>query len=170
MLLGNDKPCRVQGIGTVRIKMHNEVEKVLINVRFIHELKRNLISLGMLDDLGYVIRVESRILKIRGLTKLSKEGFLGDEKVQEMEFCEACVYGKSYRVKFGTGVHRTKGTLDYLKVFGCITYAHIRQDKLEPRALKCVFLGYLEGVKAYKLWCLEPGIRKCIVSRDVVFN
>ena len=64
VLLGNDKPCRVKGIGTVRIKMHNEVEKVLINVRFIHELKRNLISLGMLDDLGYVIRVESRILKI----------------------------------------------------------------------------------------------------------
>ena len=63
-------------------------------------------------------------------------------------------------------------TPDYskLRVFGCSAYAHIRQDKLEPRALKCIFLRYPEGVKAYKLWCLEPGMRKCIVSRDVVFN
>ena len=27
-----------------------------------------------------------------------------------------------------------------------------------------------EGVKSYKLWCLELGIKKCIISRDVVFN
>ena len=61
---------------------------------------------------------------------------------------------------------------DYTKirVFGCSAYAHIRQNKLEPRALKCIFLGYPEGVKAYRLWCLEPGLRKCIISRDVVFN
>ena len=56
------------------------------------------------------------------------------------------------------------------RVFGCSAYAHIRQDKLEPRAFKCIFLGYSEGVKAYKLWCVEPGMRKCIVRRDVVFN
>ena len=57
-------PCRVQGVGSVRIKMPNKVERVLTNVRFIPELKRNLISLGMLDDLGYVIKVESGFLKI----------------------------------------------------------------------------------------------------------
>ena len=57
-----------------------------------------------------------------------------------------------------------------LKVFGCTTYAHVKQDKLQPRALKCIFLGYPEGVKGYKLWCLEPGFRKCLISRDVVFN
>lgn len=53
------------------------------------------------------------------------------------------------------------------RTFCCIAYAHIRKDKLEPRALKCVFIGYLEGVKGYKLWCLEPNQRKCLISRDV---
>ena len=31
-----------------------------------------------------------------------------------MKFCETCVYGKSCRVKFGTGIQRKKGTLDYI--------------------------------------------------------
>lgn len=58
----------------------------------------------------------------------------------------------------------------HLRVFGCRAYAHIRQDKLEPRALKCVMLGYPQGVKGYKLWCTEPEMGKVIISRSVVFN
>uniref|UniRef100_A0A803NV37 Integrase catalytic domain-containing protein n=1 Tax=Cannabis sativa TaxID=3483 RepID=A0A803NV37_CANSA len=30
--------------------------------------------------------------------------------------------------------------------------------------------AYLDGVKGYKLWCLEEGFKKSIVSRNVVFN
>lgn len=33
-----------------------------------------------------------------------------------------------------------------------------------------MFLGYLEEVNAYRLWCLEPSHKRCIISRDVVFN
>ena len=50
----------------------------------------------------------------RGLTELAKQGLLGDKKLQEMEFCETFVYGKTCKVKFGIGVQRTKGTLDYI--------------------------------------------------------
>jgi len=55
-------------------------------------------------------------------------------------------------------------------VFGCVAYAHIRQDTLEPRAIKCMFLGYPQGFKGYRLWCLEPGHKRCIISHDVIFN
>ncbi|KAI3727128.1 hypothetical protein L1987_66937 [Smallanthus sonchifolius] len=60
--------------------------------------------------------------------------------------------------------------VDYgnLKVFGSLDYAHISQGKLEPRAQKCVFLGYPEGVKGFRLWSLEN--LKVIVSRDVTFK
>ena len=27
-----------------------------------------------------------------------------------------------------------------------------------------------EGVKGYKFWCVEAGFKRCLVSRDVVFN
>ena len=44
-----------------------------------------------------------------------------------------------------------------LKVFRCTTYAHVKQNKLQPKALKCIFIGYPNGVKGYKLCCLESG-------------
>ncbi|KAG8484081.1 hypothetical protein CXB51_022999 [Gossypium anomalum] len=55
-----------------------------------------------------------------------------------------------------------------LKIFGCPTYAHVDNEKLEPRSIKCVFLGYKAGVKGYKLWC--PENRKVVIIRDIVFD
>ena len=36
-----------------------------------------------------------------------------------------------------------------LRVFGCLAYFHVDQGQLEPRAKKCIFLGYASGVKGY---------------------
>ena len=56
-----------------------------------------------------------------------------------------------------------------LRVFGCTAYAHQTEGKLEPRSTKCVFLGYPNGVKRYRLWLKDSGY-KVIISRDVIFN
>ena len=52
--------------------------------------------------------------------------------------------------------------------FGSIAYIHKDQGKLQPRALKGVFLSYPTGVKGYKIWLLDE--RKCVISRNVVFT
>ena len=57
-----------------------------------------------------------------------------------------------------------------MKVFGALTFAHVRQDKHDARAVKCIFIGYPEGVKGYKLWKMESGGSKFIISRDVTFD
>jgi len=383
VLLGNNKACKVISTGNIRIKMFDGIERVLDNVRFIPELKRNLISLGTLDEQGYNFHSEngnlfvskdsvkvmkgtringlyflvgstvvgsanavdrennSRLWHLRlghvsekGMNVLEKQGCFGQSKLGKLEFCEDCIYGKASRASFNKAVHRTEAILDYihsdlwgpakvtshggnryymsfiddysrrvwvyllkhksdafetfkdwktmvenqtgkqikklrtyngleycadvfnefcrktgiqrhhtvvhtpqqnglaerfnrtimervrcmlnharlpqsfwaeavktacylinrcpstaidlktpmqmwsdhktdytkLKVFGCTTYVHIKQGKLEPRALKCIFIGYPDGVKGYKLWCLEPGHKRCMISRDVTFN
>ncbi|PPR84446.1 hypothetical protein GOBAR_AA36262 [Gossypium barbadense] len=57
-----------------------------------------------------------------------------------------------------------------LRVFGCPAYAHVNEGKLKPRAKKCIFLGYGQGVKGYRLWCPDPVSSKFIISRDVTFD
>nr|GFC42654.1 retrotransposon protein, putative, Ty1-copia subclass [Tanacetum cinerariifolium] len=59
---------------------------------------------------------------------------------------------------------------EMLRIFGFIAYSHVNQGKLKPRAIKCIFLGYLDGVKGYRLWRLDDVKPKIIISRDVVFN
>ncbi|XP_052625897.1 uncharacterized protein LOC128132928 [Lactuca sativa] len=58
-----------------------------------------------------------------------------------------------------------------LKTFGCVSYVHIQQkdqlSKLDPRALKTIFLGYSSTQKGYK--CYHPSSRKTYVSKHVTF-
>ncbi|KAH9781363.1 Integrase catalytic domain-containing protein [Citrus sinensis] len=383
VLLGNNLACKVAGIGSVRIKMYDGSVKGLEQVRYVPELKRNLISLGMIDKLGCCIKAENGELQIlkdgaiimkgcrrnglyvlkgsvelpgiianvnsdktrlwhmrlahmseKGLKELSKQGLLGTDQISALEFCEKCVFGKATRQKFNPVKQETKNTLDYihsdlwgpsqvpshggaryfitfiddfsrkvwvyvlkhkseafekfkdwltlienqterrvkrlrtdngleyccndfeqfcikkgiarhktvrhtpqqnglaekmnrtlvervrcmlfnanlskhfwaeavttaaylvnrspsvalhfktpqevwsgkppdlsnLRVFGCLAYAHINQGKLEPKAVKGYFIGYPEGVKGYKIWCIDGKPSRTLISRDVVFD
>lgn len=49
----NNIPCRVAGISWVRINMFDEMVRTLDVVRYILDLKRNLISFSTLDSKGY---------------------------------------------------------------------------------------------------------------------
>ncbi|KAA0067607.1 retrotransposon protein, putative, Ty1-copia subclass [Cucumis melo var. makuwa] len=263
VLLGDNGICDVKRTGSVQIATHDEMVRILTNVRYVPKLKRNLISLGELDRSGCTIKSENGVMKVtkgslvklrgtlrhglyvlegttvsgstaiasgkvtymfmlwhnrlahvseRGLQALSQQGLLEGVKNVELSFCEHCIMGKCTRVQFGKGKHTTKGILDYvhsdlwgptkeafmggsryfisiiddfsrkvwiyplkqkdeafgkflewkkqvekqtgkapsldhLKVFGCTTYAHVKDGKLNKRALKCMFIGYPQGVK-----------------------
>ena len=63
-----------------------------------------------------------------------------------------------------------KPNVKHLKVFGCKVFAHIpkdERDKLDPKARRCIFLGYGEQRKGYRLYDNQQ--RKVIYSRDVLF-
>jgi hypothetical protein len=63
-----------------------------------------------------------------------------------------------------------KPNVSHLRVFGCKTFADNPDEnisKLESKSMPCVFLGYCEGTKAYRLMCVET--KRIINSRDVVF-
>ena len=168
VLMGNDHACQTKGIGKIRLKLHSGIVRVLEDVRYVPDLKKNLISLGALAAKGYDITLKGDGLKVshgalvvmkgtkkcnlyfllgntvtgaaavsessgevasdatrlwhvrlghageKALQGLMKQGLLKGAKTCKLAFCEHCVLGKQTRVKFGTAVHRTKGTLDYI--------------------------------------------------------
>ena len=64
-------------------------------------------------------------------------------------------------------------SFDYssLRIFDCPTYAHVNDGKIEPRAINNIFLGYVVGVKGYRLWCTKKErTRRFIISKDVTFD
>ena len=50
--LGTNQVCNVRGVGTIRLKMQDQSIKLLTDVRYIPEVKRNLVSLGSLEAKG----------------------------------------------------------------------------------------------------------------------
>ena len=64
-----------------------------------------------------------------------------------------------------------KHSLAHLRVFVCYSFMHIskeRRQKLDSKLEKCIFIGYKDGVKGYKLW--NPATRTTVYSRDVILR
>jgi hypothetical protein len=64
-----------------------------------------------------------------------------------------------------------KPSLTQLKVFGCDAYVHVPNENgsnLYKKAEKCIFIGYKDGLKGYKIW--NPKTKKVVYIRDVVFR
>ena len=50
-VMGDDHPCNIEGMGAVRIKMDDGIVRELKEVRYVPQLKRNLLSVGALEAL-----------------------------------------------------------------------------------------------------------------------
>lgn len=67
-------------------------------------------------------------------------------------------------------LHGKQPDYSNLKTFGCLSYvANVRPNKgkFDPRAEKCIFLGFNPDQKEYRLYSLDS--KNIIVSRDVSF-
>ncbi|KAH9647613.1 hypothetical protein KPL70_025255 [Citrus sinensis] len=73
VMMGNNAMCKIIGIGNIRLKLHDGSIRELKHVRFVPDLKRNLISLGMLDQMGYSVKIESgEMMIIKGTETIMK--------------------------------------------------------------------------------------------------
>ena len=64
-----------------------------------------------------------------------------------------------------------KPNVDHFRIFGCICYARIpdqRRTKIDDKGEKCIFLGVSNCSKAYKLY--NPITKKIVINRDVIFD
>ncbi|GJV01111.1 hypothetical protein Tco_1334680 [Tanacetum coccineum] len=76
VLLGDNRECKIRGIGKVRVQLRDGSSFTLYNVKYILELKRNLISLGTLKKEGYTVKLQSgKVKSIRDITCVSAYSF-----------------------------------------------------------------------------------------------
>jgi hypothetical protein len=62
--MGDNTPCEVIGIGSVKIRTHDGMTRTLTDVRHVPTMFRNLISLSTLNNLGYKYFASSGVLKV----------------------------------------------------------------------------------------------------------
>jgi len=73
-VISNDHPCNVKGIGTVYIKMFDGILRELKEVRHVPQLKRNVISVGVLKMLDLVVSIRDGVLKMTKGTMVVTKG------------------------------------------------------------------------------------------------
>lgn len=64
VLMVNNMTCMITIIGNIKIKIFDRVVKELKQVRHAPNLKKNIVSLGMLENIGYSFEDENDSLKV----------------------------------------------------------------------------------------------------------
>jgi hypothetical protein len=64
-----------------------------------------------------------------------------------------------------------KHDVSHFRIFGSLVYYHVPSEnrkKLEPMAIKGIFVGYIETTKAYRVYV--SALRRPVIRRDVKFE
>ncbi|GJZ66911.1 hypothetical protein Tco_0630151 [Tanacetum coccineum] len=64
ILLGDGRECRVRGTCKVQVHIRDGSSFMLGNVRYVPKLRRNLISLGTLEKMGFTVKMQSGKIKV----------------------------------------------------------------------------------------------------------
>ncbi|GJZ86393.1 zinc finger, CCHC-type containing protein [Tanacetum coccineum] len=83
--LGDNRECKIRGIGKVRIQLRDGSSFVLHNVRYIPELKRNLISLETLEKEGFPVKLQSGKVKVINGSRVVLSGIRRDNCVYSLD-------------------------------------------------------------------------------------
>nr|GFA39164.1 retrovirus-related Pol polyprotein from transposon TNT 1-94 [Tanacetum cinerariifolium] len=101
--LGDNRECKIRGIGKVRAQLKDGLSFVLHDVRYIPELKRNLISLGTLEKEGYTVKLQSSKVKVSLMLVLKKK-----------KSCAGLAQKTGTYQRGGTTGATTQGVIDYV--------------------------------------------------------
>ncbi|KAG8488750.1 hypothetical protein CXB51_016632 [Gossypium anomalum] len=139
ILMGNNASCKNVGVGTIKVRMFDGVVRTLSDVRHVPGLKRNLILLSTLDLKGYKYTAKSRDSTVTSDVPVTSSS-LSDDDITKLWHMHLVYISENDMVELSK-----RGLFD-----GCPAYAHADNGKLEPRSIKCVFLGYKACVKGIR--------------------
>ncbi|GKB44423.1 hypothetical protein Tco_0889365 [Tanacetum coccineum] len=186
-LLGDRRECRIRGTGEVQVQMRGGSSFVLDNVSFTVKMqsdKINVIKGSLMVLLGK--RRANCVYTLDGQA-VTKKTLKGRKQLREYQtrwkikksnvldsFCLSKVFWaedttmSTYLVnRSPSPVIRFKTPIDMLGFFGWL--ASIKQGMLEPVKVKCIFLGYHEGIVGNKLWRLDDVTSMVVLYMTMVF-
>ncbi|GJW27376.1 retrotransposon protein, putative, ty1-copia subclass [Tanacetum coccineum] len=144
VLLGDNRECKIRGIGKVRVQLKDGSSFVLHNVRFIPELKRNLISMGTLEKEGYTVKMQSGKIKV----------IIGSRVVLSGTRRDNCVYSLDGHALAGD-LNVSVKEKDSLAQVWHKRLGHISEARLHVLEKQCLFgkksLGKLDFCENYIL-------------------
>ena len=143
--------CQTKGIGTIKLKIHDGTIRILEDVRYVPDLTKNLISVGVLDSKGYRVTMEGGVLKVvRGALVAMKGTRQGD-----LYFLDGSTV--TGRVAVSTSSSSEDDASDTSKLW------HMRLGHVGEKALQgLVKQGLLKGAKTGKLEFCEH----CVLGKQ----
>lgn len=89
VIMGNNAVCKIIRIGYINLKLHDDTIRELKQVRYVLDLKRNMISLGMLDQIGCSVKIESGVFSnaVIDRTRLwyLRLGYIGEKGLKKLK-------------------------------------------------------------------------------------
>ncbi|CAL8998591.1 unnamed protein product [Prunus brigantina] len=150
VLIGNNNACKTQGIGKICLKMHDGTVRELSDVRYVPDMKKNLVSLGVLESKGLKITMEGGVLKaVYGALMVFWAETITYASHLINRLHAVANEGKTPMEVWSGKPSNTCTDYKYLHIFDCLAYYHVRESKLDPRAKKVLFVGFSTGVKGY---------------------
>ncbi|XP_019179261.1 PREDICTED: uncharacterized protein LOC109174480 [Ipomoea nil] len=146
--------------------VHLSAELVLHNVLYVAGFHYNLISVGALaKNTKCVIEMQSDKCVIQDAIQgrralCTKHHALTPQQNSRVERKHGHLLSTARALRFQASLPEKFWGESYATVLG-------PKSKLDARARKCIFLGYANGVKGYKVYDLKS--KEMSVSRDVIF-
>ncbi|CAL9026377.1 unnamed protein product [Prunus brigantina] len=128
-MMRDDLVCRVEGTGTTKMKMHDNVVRTLNMLRYIPKLKKNLISLGTFDKNDYSYKAK------RGKLIIAK----GSLVVMNGEIQPNCLYhlcGTTMTASHARVAHKEASAGSKSKVFTKFKEWKSKVENLTGRKIK----------------------------------
>jgi hypothetical protein len=174
--MGNGISYKVVGIGSIRIKMFDGTVKILTDVRHVHELRKNLISLGVLDTRGYKSIVKGGFMKVyKGILLVFKAKKIGNmfllegkiesdhaRTVSENESDSVRLWNQwlGHMSEIGLKVlsdHKLLPILKSLKLDFCKHYIYVKQNRKKFKNRRHTSEGILDYIHS-DVWGSSPTI------------
>ncbi|PHU12647.1 hypothetical protein BC332_19577 [Capsicum chinense] len=133
--MANSATAKVEGTGKVCLKMTSSKVLTLNNVLYVSELRKNLISVSLLDKNGF---------------KCLPQNLWGEAILTANRILNRVFHSKTQAIPYEKWKGR-KPNLKYFKVWGRLAKVQVsmpKRVKIGPKTVDCVFIGYAKSSKA----------------------